>query len=66
LNMIGTCSGVCTATSTPAENARSLPLITTAEIYGRSFTLSNACANSSICWKSKTFSGGCVNVIRAS
>src|SRR5580704_13272386 len=60
-----TLSGVCAATSTPAEKALPAPLSTTTERSERASISPSACASSSIIAMSMTFTGGWLNTSRA-
>src|SRR3984957_15816695 len=64
--MPSTLSGVCAATSTPAENALPSPLKTTVETSARSSISASVCANSSIIGTSITFRGARCKAIRES
>src|ERR1700686_434274 len=65
VNISPTLSGVCAATSTPAENALPSPLITITETSARASISPKHCASSSIIGILTTFNGGCRREIRA-
>jgi len=63
--MDSTLSGVCAATSTPAEKFFPAPEITIVEIFERVSMPESACANSSIMGISITLRGGLLRTSRA-